>query len=98
MAHRTTWKGSAQRTAPGQFLAPIVEMKSAPSAPDRCRGHLPRPGALIRLVGAVLAEQHDEWTEARGYLGVDLLARSQAVNAPDAKEDTANTPAITTAA
>ncbi len=32
VAHRTTWNGSAQRTAPGQFLATIVEMKSAPSA------------------------------------------------------------------
>jgi putative transposase len=33
--------------------------------------------SLIRLVGAVLAEQHDEWTEGRRYLGVDVLARSR---------------------
>src|SRR4051794_36430998 len=31
--------------------------------------------ALIGLVGAVLAEQHDEWTEGRCYLGLDVLAR-----------------------
>jgi putative transposase len=28
-------------------------------------------------VGAVLAEQHDEWTEGRRYLGLDVLSRSR---------------------
>jgi putative transposase len=32
---------------------------------------------LVRLVGAVLAEQHDEWTEQRHYLGLDILAKSR---------------------
>ena len=35
----------------------------------------PDRDALVRLVGAVLAEQHDEWTEGRRYLGLDVLAR-----------------------
>ena len=39
--------------------------------------------ALIRLVGAVLAEQHAEWTEGRRYLGLDVLARSRMTLAPD---------------
>jgi len=38
---------------------------------------------LIRLVGAVLAEQNDEWIEGRRYLGLDVLARSRVTLVPD---------------
>jgi transposase-like protein len=41
-------------------------------------GIFPDRGSAIRLIGAVLAEQHDEWTEGRRYLGLDVLARSRA--------------------
>ena len=40
-------------------------------------GIFPDRDNLIRLVGAVLAEQHDDWIEGRRYFGLDVLGRSR---------------------
>jgi transposase-like protein len=48
-------------------------------------GIFPDRASIIRLVGAVLAEQHDEWAEGRRYLGLDVLARSRAAGDPQAR-------------
>ena len=58
-------------------------------------GIFPDRDALIRLVGAVLAEQHDEWAESRRYLGLDVLSKSRLTT--DNPTEQEGTPAALTA-
>lgn len=51
-------------------------------------GIFPNRDSLIRLIGAVLAEQHDEWSEGRRYMNLDALAAARNIGIePDLDTD-----------
>ena len=59
-------------------------------------GIFPNRPAAVRLMAAVLAEQHDEWQVTRRYLGAELLNAALAVGKPDSDQEA--TPALATTA
>jgi putative transposase len=59
-------------------------------------GIFPDRAALVRLVGAVLAEQNDEWTEQRRYMGLEVLAKAR-LHVIDGDLDQGVTPTAITA-
>ncbi|WP_040158461.1 IS256 family transposase [Mobilicoccus massiliensis] len=50
-------------------------------------GIFPTRDAIVRLVGAVLAEQTDEWAEGRRYLGLEVLARCRVNIVPNTEPE-----------
>ena len=60
-------------------------------------GIFPNRDAIIRLIGAVLAEQHDEWAEQRRYFSLDALTRTRealAAQAPAPTPEEVTEPAL----
>jgi putative transposase len=66
---------------------------AGPTCPPRSPG-----SSRGRPVGAVLAEQNDEWTESRRYIGLEILAACPEAVQPDMGKNNTTEAGLTTEA
>ncbi|EUA72315.1 transposase, Mutator family protein [Mycobacterium xenopi 4042] len=93
----TTWPPPAKISWPSlhsqRCLVPDLVQQPAERLNKEIRrrtdavGIFPNRDAIVRLVGAVLAEQNDEWAEGRRYLGLDILTRCRLTTITDDNPD-----------
>lgn len=88
-----SWTPSTTQTCRSQQLSHTVLQITSERLNKEIRrrtdavGIFPNRDAIVRLVGAVLAEQNDEWAEGRRYLGLDILTRCRLTTITDDNPD-----------
>jgi hypothetical protein len=90
--------GDADRDQPGDAVEGAQRGRgtAVAAAAVRCKSNVPASSIASvcsvsaqqsRLVGAVLAEQHDEWAEPRRHLDVDVLGKSRSDQHPPSEQE-----------